>query len=280
MKSMNCHNIRTKIEEAELDQYPGDEATAHLRACEPCRDFQRERAALRRLVGSLEAVSAPADFDYRLRARLAAAKSAGRPGIFRFLFAPGAPAIALAASFAVLVAAAVIFKHVELPHSNIHQRAELTAAVPAPSSSAPSPQAVEKREAKASTENPDRTRNANDFVKSAETGPKILTAELKTRSRSNRISRQGDERLVPSAANVVAVGRKNNSQEFSGSAAPVISLVAVPVPTTNQPTRISLEDGRGTTRTVSLQPVTFGSQELIERNGASRVLATSPKGIW
>jgi hypothetical protein len=78
----------------------------------------------------------------------------------------------------------------------------------------------------------------------------------------------------------LAVGPKNGSLDSSSRPASVISLVAVQVPAASQPMSISLEDGRGTTRTVSLQPVTFGSQELIRRNSASRVLTSSPKGIW
>jgi hypothetical protein len=282
MRSMNCHDIRRKIEETELDQFPGDEAAAHLNACESCREFQKERAALRQLVGSLGMVSAPADFDFRLRARLAATNGARsrRRSLFGFLPAPGMPAIALAASFALLVAAAVVFKQVRpsAPHG-AQGNAQLASAPVAPSSTSPSSKAVASAQG-TPAENMDQARNTLSTVKATDNGPKNSTFEAKTRNRSNRILKPGDERILTAASNALAVGPKNNSQEFSSRPAPVISLVAVQVPAANQPMKVSLEDRRGTTRTVSLQPVTFGSQELIERNGASRVSTSSSRGIW
>jgi hypothetical protein len=279
MRSMNCQVIRRKIEEAELDQYPGDEAAAHLRACESCRGFQKERAALRQLVGSLEMVSAPADFYFRLRARLAASKNARRRSLFRFLPAPGVPAIALAASFAVLVAAALMFEHLRPSGPVVPERGQLAAASPAPSSNAISSQAATS-EPKDSNEKMDEAKSAPVVIKNASGGPKNLIAELKPRSRSNRILKSGDEHLVLPATSAVAVGPGINSLDSSSRPASVISLVAVQVPASDQPMRVSLEDRRGTTRTVSLQSVTFGSQELIRRNNASRASASSPRGIW
>jgi hypothetical protein len=126
----------------------------------------------------------------------------------------------------------------------------------------------------------DQSKNALAAIKNALSVSKNLTVELRARNRSNRSLKTGDERLVPTGTNAVAVGPKNSSLDSSSRPASVISLVAVQVPASDQPMRVSLEDGRGTTRTVSLQPVTFGSQELIRRNNASRVLASSSKGIW
>ena len=47
-------------------------ATEHLRECAACREFHEQQTKLRQIVGSLGTVDAPADFDFRLRARLAA----------------------------------------------------------------------------------------------------------------------------------------------------------------------------------------------------------------
>jgi hypothetical protein len=282
MKSMNCQVIRRKIEEAELDQYPSDDVATHLRACQLCRDFQEERTALRQLLGSLGMVSAPADFDFRLRARLVASNNSRRRGLFGFLPAPGVPAIALAASFAVLVAAAVFFKHITPAGSNVHERAPLAAAAPEPASNA-SAASASQQVASASQDFKDKldqSRNVPVAIKNSESASKNLTAELRARNRSNRILRTGEERFTPAASTAVAVGPASNSLDSSSRPASVISLVAVQVPAADQPMRVSLEDGRGTTRTVSLQPVTFGSQELIRRKNSSRVLSSSPKGIW
>jgi hypothetical protein len=233
-------------------------------------------------VGSLGMVAAPADFDYRLRARLAASNNARHRGLFRFLPAPGVPAIALAASFAVLVAAAAVFQHGIPAGPGAPERGQLAAAAttapgPAFTASASQPLASAPKDASA---NMDGSKNTPAAIKNLESMSKNLTTELRARNRASRSLKPGDERIVPAAANAVAVGPASSSLESSSRPASVISLVAVQVPTADQPLRVSLEDRRGTTRTVSLQPVTFGSQELIRRNSASRVLASSPKGIW
>ena len=85
-----------------------------------------ERLALRRLVGALGTVPAPPDFDFRLRARLAAVKGANDHRLARHGFAPGHAAIALAASFALVVALAVAFKQMT---SNGTKRAPATEVV-------------------------------------------------------------------------------------------------------------------------------------------------------
>jgi hypothetical protein len=79
----------------------------HLAACAACAQFQIERAQLRELVGSLKPVAAPADFDMRLRARIAREKDAGARQPFIFRFARTTPAIAVAALIVLTIAAIV-----------------------------------------------------------------------------------------------------------------------------------------------------------------------------
>src|SRR5713226_9647134 len=76
----DCKTIRREIDEANLDDLLTNEANEHLRTCAECRRFHDDRRALRDLVGSLETVGAPADFDFRLRARLAREKHANGYG--------------------------------------------------------------------------------------------------------------------------------------------------------------------------------------------------------
>ncbi|HYG09958.1 MAG TPA: hypothetical protein VD835_08440, partial [Pyrinomonadaceae bacterium] len=67
---MNCQKCKTEIEDRDLRRESlSHAAQAHMAACANCRVFGEERLALRRLVGGLEKVSAPADFDFRMRAR-------------------------------------------------------------------------------------------------------------------------------------------------------------------------------------------------------------------
>src|SRR5919109_1966382 len=78
MNTINCKLVRNEIDETSVDQELSGSAARHLIACAGCRRFHEEQRALRDLVASLESVKAPADFDFRLRARLATEKDRSR----------------------------------------------------------------------------------------------------------------------------------------------------------------------------------------------------------
>lgn len=67
---MNCHTYQTEIEELTVIKALSTEGQKHLEKCADCRAFNRERANLRQMFGSLEQVDAPNDFNFRLRSRL------------------------------------------------------------------------------------------------------------------------------------------------------------------------------------------------------------------
>ncbi|MGA9997110.1 MAG: PDZ domain-containing protein [Pyrinomonadaceae bacterium] len=115
---MNCKKCQREIDDAAKDQRISDEALAHVAACTPCRTFRTERITLREMVGQLGVVSAPSDFDFRLRARLAAEKSV-RPSPVRRIFAPTSHAVAIAAAFVIIFAAAVVFKQWKPSSENV-----------------------------------------------------------------------------------------------------------------------------------------------------------------
>src|SRR5882672_2253194 len=70
--------------------------------CAACSEFRAERTSLRELVGSLEPVTAPGDFDLRLRARLARERQghSRQPWIFGLVI--GTPAITVAALVVIM----------------------------------------------------------------------------------------------------------------------------------------------------------------------------------
>src|SRR5688572_32199860 len=70
MKDKRCELVRRELEELKLNEEFSAAAAEHLQTCSDCRDFQRQQTKLRQIVGSLGTVNAPADFDFRLRARL------------------------------------------------------------------------------------------------------------------------------------------------------------------------------------------------------------------
>src|SRR5436309_13231714 len=92
----DCKAYRSEMEESANVQ--SDAARTHAESCSACGEFLRARESLRRLVGGLEKVEAPADFEFRLRARMAARRGTrgGRPFAGRGnLYGFGAVAAAL-----------------------------------------------------------------------------------------------------------------------------------------------------------------------------------------
>jgi hypothetical protein len=63
-----------------------------------------------------------------------------------------------------------------------------------------------------------------------------------------------------------------------GSVALVGSTTVFPIDTANQSLRVSLDDGSGNWRTISLPTVSFGSQRVVASGSVSNQLV--PKGIW
>ena len=97
MNGKDCRFTRREIDESELNQRLSDAAQTHVASCASCRGFRAERTSLRELVGSLEPVTAPGDFEMRLRARLASERPGHAPRPFFHRFVIGVPAIAAAA---------------------------------------------------------------------------------------------------------------------------------------------------------------------------------------
>ena len=77
-----CKVYRREIEEAAESAHVSTGARTHAASCRTCGDELRERESLRALVSGLGKVEAPADFEFRLRARMAAAKADGGRGRF------------------------------------------------------------------------------------------------------------------------------------------------------------------------------------------------------
>src|SRR6266571_4848235 len=96
-----CRDTRQEIDESELHEALSESALTHLQSCADCQGFRAARTRLRDLVGSLEPVMAPADFDFRLRARLAAQQQS-RSRIFSG-FRLTVPAMIAAAILVMLV---------------------------------------------------------------------------------------------------------------------------------------------------------------------------------
>src|SRR5215831_13455226 len=107
MKGNVCRATRREIDDADINRQLSPQASAHIAACAACRAFQSERANLRELLGSLEPVTAPADFDFRLRARIARQSDSPRSAFGSFMLST--PALAGFVLFAVVTLSIVVF---------------------------------------------------------------------------------------------------------------------------------------------------------------------------
>src|SRR5258708_34631870 len=106
MKWMECRATRREIDEG--GEHLSAQALRHVGSCAPCLAFQNERARLRDLLTSLEPVTAPADFDFRLRARIAAQTEKVGPRSFFSGFPLSTPAMA-GATAGVMVAVSAVW---------------------------------------------------------------------------------------------------------------------------------------------------------------------------
>lgn len=97
---MGCKQIKRLIDEADRPDLLSYEATKHVDSCADCQAFASERAGLRELLGSTARVTAPANFDAMLRARLAE-----RAAQSRFAWLTPAAYMRFGAATAMLVAA-------------------------------------------------------------------------------------------------------------------------------------------------------------------------------
>lgn len=99
-----CNEIQRRIDEADnIESYDLDVAR-HTEACEACRRFAGERAALRALIGSTARVAAPINFDAVLHARLAEVKGRKGPAWLGVAFYLRAGAATAALAVTVFVA--------------------------------------------------------------------------------------------------------------------------------------------------------------------------------
>lgn len=249
MSDKRCEPVRRELEELMLGDVYSATTAGHLQTCSDCRDFQRQQTKLRQIVGSLGTVSAPADFDFRLRARLAADSEA--PGFHFWSFT--VKGLATAAVLVVFgVGAVVVWQRSHEPH---------------PAAVAVTPPQVEE---------PIRHEagNSNDASSSAQGRETIpVVADNQTPPRL----RKSDRRVASTPKRTVS------SIDFSSERANVVSNTrpavnntpVFPIEASLQSVKISLDDGRGNERTISFPTVSFGSQ---------RVLPTAnqfaPKGEW
>jgi hypothetical protein len=256
MMKTNCKTIRRELDEMNLGEESSPSVMLHLQQCVECQEFHQSRTKLRHLVGSLETVEAPADFDFRLRARLAGEKAGSAQGRVFANWSPGFRA--LAAVVIVLIVAVVLF---------VSQRRSQPPSV-----------------AKVRVEEPTKTRAVSP--KQSEVLAPSNTASVRPNTGSS--AQQESKAPITKTLSGIRGKRQMATTDFSsvnatvlrreGSVALVGSTTVFPIDAANQSLRVSLDDGSGNWRTISLPTVSFGSQRVVSSGSVSNQLAA--KGIW
>lgn len=261
MKTIDCNNVRRAIDEAANGEILAAPARDHLRNCGACANFADEQRQLKEMVASLGTVAAPADFDFKLRARLAASRSS-RKGVFSdngFRMR--------AVAFATLI---LLFGFVVILTSVKSRSNESAPVAQAPASQTGSETARSDQKARA-----EQTPSSNDVVAISPTQDPVSTNVKESTPARNLSKRNGN-----SLSQYVARNGQVRTTDLSASAAPVFRVergmgsTAFPLGTSYQSLKVSVDDGRGSFRTISLPTVSFGSSRVLARNPAPVMVST------
>ncbi|HEY6806004.1 MAG TPA: hypothetical protein VI306_20655 [Pyrinomonadaceae bacterium] len=255
MSDLNCKTVQRELDEMRLGDEQSVQVTKHLRQCNECREFVEKQTKLRQLVGSLGTVAAPADFDFRLRARLAHENAnAGfhLSGLLNF----GQRGLLVATALVLLVAAIVSVRY--LTNRNTNAPAVATTNTVAPT---------------------------NEVKQTGSAAMPKPSEEVITPKRNEEVA-VNDQVTKETSARRVVVNKSRvkpplSTAEFSSERAPVVgqqtmgSEPVFPIDASQQSLRFSLFDGRGNSKTISVPSVSFGSQKLVPTT-----TSYSPKGAW
>lgn len=256
MKNTSCKTIRQEIDNTNLGQEPDSAIKAHLAHCGLCLEFYETQRKLRGLVGSLEVVSAPPDFDFRLRARLANDRIRPVTGLHLGKWAVRLPSAVAAAL--ILVAGVLIMQNRSRPAAPQEKDRDL----PVAGSDVNTQQNGSSSTLKVAS-NPQKAELPLEATPMAPS--KIAKSFAPRKSRS---------RLATEQSAYVAAPVVRRQDSLASGELPLI----FPIQSQYQSLRVSLDDGSGVSRTISLPTLTFGSQRVLARTGAA--VPTSTKGSW
>ena len=242
MRKNNCEVVRRELDELMIGEACSTAATEHLRDCASCREFHEQQTKLRQIVGSLGTVEAPADFDFRLRARLAQSNGSS---VYWPLARRG---LAVAAMVIVFLVGVVVVRNVMNKPAAVNNVAQQPQTPVVPDIIPPSIKEEKK---------PEQT-----IAVVSEDSPLIRKGDRRPRN---------DFKKRPLATIDSAFTRA----EVINGAQPAGLAAAFPIDASQQTFRVSLDDGRGNARTISVPTISFGSQRIVQN--ANQV---APKRVW
>jgi hypothetical protein len=243
MKKDNCKLIRRELDELMLGEAWSAAATGHLRECASCREFNEQQTKLRQIVGSLGTVEAPADFDFRLRARLANGASSG-PAIYWRLMRSG---LVVAAMAIVVLMGVVVVRDAMRQGENIGEVAQ-----------------------KPEVHQPVKPDEPTPVVKEDKKPDEVVASVTPVTIRKIRPA-QADYKKRP----LSSIAISSTGASVLNATRPAGVSAAFPIDSSAQSFTVSLEDGRGNAKTISVPTVSFGSQRIVQSGNQF-----APKRDW
>jgi hypothetical protein len=249
MSGKLCRDVRQEIDQADLRQALSASSEAHVGTCTACAVFRDERFRLRELVGGLQPVTAPADFDVRLRARIARERDVPKqPFIFRLVMST--PAIVVAAVL-VLAGGTSVFlsqrNHSQDPALASDKGKETGKSTPAPIEIAkdhdpePGPSSPVIDNADKPNQSKIAVRNTPKLASPANALPEVSDSAVRSAQSVRMTDRDGQVTLT----------------------APLRPMI------------VTVYDEHGGTRRIQLPPISFGSQRFTDNR--SQVSMTNTK---
>jgi hypothetical protein len=249
MRNNICETIRRELDELMLDETCSTAAIEHLRECGACREFHERQTKLRQIVGSLGTVAAPADFDFRLRARLAS-ESSSAASHFNFVAWPAVRRGFAAAALLIVFATGVYVVRNAFDRPRV---VEETAKHASTAQEAPTPSEVVVPEA----------------PKSAD-----VTIVQNKPSEGNKTGRHGQ--VAIKTPRLATIDSASTRAEVINGAEPLPLADAFPIDASSvQFFKFSVDDGRGNAKTISVPTISFGSQRLMQNANQF-----APKRVW
>jgi len=271
MQVMNCKTFRAQCEELNLDQKLGDEALQHLSRCDQCRRFHDEERALRSLMAGLGTVDAPADFDFRLRARMAREREQPIARLHLASLWDGVRPAAAAAFVIAIVVGGILLKGHEPRSGTIAQGPE-------------APKVANGNLKAASEANDPATPGGNQSLALKPQSPAASQNESPAPKPAPIKRRDISAANVTVTQTPIASQSKERSgvRDFAQMVAPKVDAdnlePVLRVGLSSRPMTFSVDNGRGDRRTISLPAVSFGSSQLLNRSAS--FVPASAKGEW
>jgi hypothetical protein len=268
MRNINCRNARREIEEAAPGELLSSGVKNHMLSCAVCEKLFREQTKLQALVSSLGTVQAPGDFDFRLRARLAAEKHAVArsftPGYFSFSLRSAAIVTML-----LLVGSALTFVSFRIRSDNSGSEGIASTTTNNVAGRIDSEKAVNAP--------------ASEVAGLPERGPVVVDANVGSPGKPVLKRTSGVKQSVAALRET----NRTKSRDSSSTSAAVLKrdqlaemyqTTGFPIDAGYQSLKVSVDDGRGTSRTISLPTVSFGSERAFSQNASP--LMASARGSW